>query len=269
MKNATQRIDAARTALAEGFTTKQAQKDAVDQVNRAWQQTVSEVLDASQRWNVDVPRYVHQLTANRIPKLPVALQDVARQMALLAAAIKRARVVKPTKEVDDTKVREAEVQDPLVFTDSKGDERGVCWCCGRAGFKLNKRGAMSRHGFQRPGWGYEIGGCVGSGMTPRKALAKAIEWTADKVERLDALLADDAAMLRFEIRGIRREAKGLYRSSSWDKALRRSIAQRLRDARRSGFCSEAFRRKVGRERAAMADHLERARRAMAQHQAAA
>jgi hypothetical protein len=58
----------------------------------------------------------------------------------------------------------------LVYHDENGDARGYCYCCGRTGFKVNAAGRLSHHGYERPGWGYLVGGCSGTDHTPEETL---------------------------------------------------------------------------------------------------
>lgn len=102
----------------------------------------------------------------------------------------------------------------LVYHDSEGDARGYCYLCSRAGFKVDRGTALSRHGFQRPGWGYTFGECVGSGLTPQETLARALIFGREKEASLAKSLAGDlvaetTARVEFEL------ARAKARSSTW------------------------------------------------------
>lgn len=264
----TNSITDVRAAIAQGFSTQQAKKDAgrgleveLGLLNRA-------AKDAGLEWH-EGASYPHEIGKKAEAAYDrVGMGNWAREIKAARLELKAAPVVKAAAKVDDTKVREAEVQDPLVFTDSKGDERGVCWCCGRSGFKLNKNGLMSNHGFKRPGWGFQTSGCVASRMTPGMALELAIKWTGEQVEKLTALLSDDAALLNLQVRTIRREAFSVDRNGH-RAYRRREFARQLQGLRRTGVASDRFRRQLVGERDQLIAHLARARQAMALHQAAA
>lgn len=96
-----------------------------------------------------------------------------------------------TKKVEELSIEDA-TRAGLIFKDIAGDLRGYCYCCGRIGFKLNKHGQLSRHGFTRPRWmGYTEGACYGTRHTPEQTLLIAIENCETHDRALDALLATD------------------------------------------------------------------------------
>lgn len=131
-------------------------------------------------------------------------------------------------KIQELSPREATIQG-LTFTDLDGDLRGYCYACGRAGFKLNGAGRLSRHGYRRPGWGYDVGGCPGSGLTPEETLHKAIAGARRDLDRLDSLLADSGKLAALAISIARREGsqrdKWGSRPRSWQ---RRSAADKIR-----------------------------------------
>lgn len=95
---------------------------------------------------------------------------------------------KPTspKELSPEQVAE---EDLVYHVD--GVAYGYCYCCGRAGLKVSEHGALSYHGFRRPGWGSTYGGCYGSHKTPKKTLSVALNTCRDEESRLANWLAGD------------------------------------------------------------------------------
>jgi len=71
-------------------------------------------------------------------------------------------------------------------------EAGDCQVCSRR-FAVDGQGLMVNHGFQRPGWGYLVGGCFGVGHVPyQHGKARLEEWR----ERIVRQLANMEAHLR-------------------------------------------------------------------------
>lgn len=125
-------------------------------------------------------------------------------------------------------------RDHLSFLDAAGEPRGYCYCCSRIGFKLDRAGKLSRHGFTRPRWaGYTTGACSGTRYTPEETLAIAIDSARAQLARLDALLATD--LVRFAIDALLRAERANAARLKWTYKrgtyTRRDTARRLRAVR--------------------------------------
>lgn len=203
-KSPQQRIDLAIASATKGFTTKVAKKTALEQLSRAYEQVSSE-------GNVsyfDRPYGLHQVR----PKHAEAFGPVWGQVEILVELRKEINAIEVTKKVskvDDTKVREIGPKQATTagidFIDLNGERRGYCYCCGRAGFKLNDSGLLSRHGYSRPGWGYDIGGCQGTRKTPARTLDIAIDFHQHMIVKHEELLATD--LIAFALLQDRRQRK--------------------------------------------------------------
>jgi len=226
MKNITTTNDV-RAAIAAGFTTKQAKKDATAMLTRAWGPISLAIRETGvSHW--DLPMYAHQVGA-KVEKM-VSGELLARVQDLRAtcADLKATEVTKVSKRIDDTKMREMTAQEATTagidYIDMKGDRRGYCYCCGRIGFKLDKHGELSRHGYQRPGWGYDIGGCWGSKKTPERTLDAAIEWNGEQITKLTELLTTD--LFAFAIAQMRGSDNGCY---GWKRPGKASALRAMRN----------------------------------------
>jgi hypothetical protein len=122
----------------------------------------------------------------------------------------------------------------LSFVDAAGEPRGYCYCCGRVGFKLDRSGQLSRHGFTRPRWaGFTTGACSGTRYTPEETLAIAIQGARADLDRLDALLRTDLRV--FAANALRKLERARVAKQSWayrgkgaDKFARTRTAKSLR-----------------------------------------
>jgi hypothetical protein len=97
---------------------------------------------------------------------------------------------------------------PFMTVEAGNRLEGTCHFCNRAGFKLNAKGRLSRHGFTRPqGWGSEIGECPGSSRLPEETLNMVLDALHADKGNVERLLATDlrACALR-HLRGEGREA---------------------------------------------------------------
>tara|TARA_R110002153_G_scaffold66396_1_gene177486 strand:- start:98 stop:919 length:822 start_codon:yes stop_codon:yes gene_type:complete len=202
-KSPEQRIALAVDSAAKGFTTKAAKKDALEQLNRAFDQV-------SREGNVSYFERPSNLCHVR-PKHAEAFGPVWGQVEILVELRKEINAIEVTKvsKVDNTKVRElgphAATAAGIDFLDSSGDRRGYCYCCGRVGFKLNDAGRLSRHGYSRPGWGYDVGGCQGTRKTPEQTLDLAIDFHKHMIVKHEELLATD--LIAFALFQDRRQRK--------------------------------------------------------------
>ena len=201
MKNKANTIEAARAAISAGFTTKVEKKAAKDILDRAWGVVRGMAQDAGMpretvTWELprDGAHQVGPKAFRLLANYPAAL-EAAQLVRTVYLELKATEVVKKAAKVDDTKMRDmgpqAATTAGIDYIDMNGDRRGYCYCCGRIGFKLNDAGRLSRHGYTRPGWGYDLGGCSGTRMTPEQTLDVAIEWHGQNIEKLEGLLATD------------------------------------------------------------------------------
>jgi len=263
----TNSISDVRAAIAQGFTTKVAKKEAGRGLEVELGLLNGAAKDAGLAWN-EYALAPHQISKAALAAYDrVGLGNWAREIKAARKELGDAPVVPAAKKVDDTKVRDAAKGDPLQYVDHVGDTRGVCWCCGRSGFKLNAQGRLSRHGYQRPGWGYDVGGCQGSGLTPRMTIDRAIEWCEQTVASMGELLGDADRLAALEIRGLRREVRAAHRGTIRGSHTRDSVARSLRGIRAQG-ATPNFVTKIERERGQIADHLELAREVLGMHLAA-
>jgi hypothetical protein len=220
--------ESVRALISNGFTTKVSKKEAGEKLNRVW--------DGVRGTGYELPFYAHQVTAKVLGTLSGTVREAATEVRELYLAIKATEVVKAAAKLDDTKVREVSPEqatiDGIDFIDMKGDRRGYCYCCGRAGFKLNGQGRLSRHGYQRPGWGFDVGGCYGTKLTPAATLAIAIRSIGEQIDHTETLLATTlwAELLRIERRQVKQDQR-LSKDSRWSKMYRESAAERLRKVR--------------------------------------
>ena len=94
--------------------------------------------------------------------------------------------------------------EPVAKVES-GSASGTCQCCFGA-FKL-PRGRMSHHGYKRPGYGYDVGYCMGERELPyekscevTKALLSNVEaYLADKRDYLSRLVAGEIKALTTQV----------------------------------------------------------------------
>tara|TARA_R110002167_G_scaffold143958_2_gene333717 strand:- start:56058 stop:56915 length:858 start_codon:yes stop_codon:yes gene_type:complete len=215
MKNKANTIEAARTAISAGFTTKVEKKAAKDILDRAWGVVRSQALEAGMPRDTvtwDLPRDgAHQVGPKAFRLLasyPAAL-EAAQLVRTVYLELKATEVVKKAAKVDDTKVRDLGPQAATTlgidFIDMKGDRRGYCYCCGRIGFMLNDAGRLSRHGYTRPGWGYDTAACHGTRKTPEQTLDIAILWNKSMIQDLEGMLETD--LVAFSLKQARRQIK--------------------------------------------------------------
>lgn len=84
--------------------------------------------------------------------LVVKAQEVAADFAPVAAAIAK---LEKESEANKKVAKQGDSKNPM----------GVCACCFNAQ-KVKPDGTMFQHGYERPGYGYIIGGCPGSMFKP-------------------------------------------------------------------------------------------------------
>lgn len=61
--------------------------------------------------------------------------------------------------------KESEANKKLAKAKAEGNIAGICACCFKTQM-VKPTGTMYKHGYQRPGWGYIIGGCPGEMFKP-------------------------------------------------------------------------------------------------------
>ncbi len=165
-------IARAESLLAEGFSTKQAKKDANEHVGRAFEfarEAFSSVRfaergdkewhDMPEAWRaltLDFPYSPAHWSAKRAAKFSAypEVTKLADACAELRARIAATPVVKkpPTKTA---KQREAD------------EKARTCQICGRPIFA--ELGVIAHHGYQRPGDGWQTASCVGARELPYEA----------------------------------------------------------------------------------------------------
>lgn len=174
------RFQLARDALAAGFTTKAAQKEAIDNLTTALECVFADVKedliasrgvdgrlsDEDRDLYYDHPSYPHEWTpklAARFARWPEAVAK-ANQIRALRDAIKAAPVVKPEPK-------------PTPAQAAKLAKTMTCQCCARPIFA--ETGVIAHHGYQRPGTGYQTASCEGARELPfevsRDALGRHID----------------------------------------------------------------------------------------------
>tara|TARA_R110000796_G_scaffold84556_1_gene184223 strand:- start:933 stop:1775 length:843 start_codon:yes stop_codon:yes gene_type:complete len=238
MKNKANSTNDVRALISIGFTTKVAKQEAKEILNRAWGK-VSTMARNSGVSHWDLPHYAHQVGPKTFKVLANFgdLIEYAQDIRACALELKAAEVVKAAPKVDNTKVRDLGPQAATTlgidFIDMKGDRRGYCYCCGRIGFMLNDAGRLSRHGYTRPGWGYDTAACHGTRKTPEQTLDIAILWNKSMIQDLEGMLETDLVAFslkqaRKQIKanrvdsygGRRRESKGSYNRNANARGLR-------------------------------------------------
>lgn len=160
MKTITEYMTRAATAMANGsFPSKAAQKDALDDVSRAFDKLVKtknyDGLDAAGYSFWDLPSYPHQLKAKHEPILKAADidWDVAQKLVGMRNDIKAMPVVKPAPKP---------VAKP---TGNQATHQGTCQICGCVHKVSNKSGKIATHGYTVE-FGYFDGECGGGYELP-------------------------------------------------------------------------------------------------------
>tara|TARA_R110000764_G_scaffold36736_1_gene81921 strand:+ start:5871 stop:6716 length:846 start_codon:yes stop_codon:yes gene_type:complete len=235
----TENLADVRTAIANGFTTKQAKKDAA----RGLEITLGRMNTAARNAGVshwDLPSYPHEVGKKALVVFDAnGLGDLARELIAVRLELKATEVTKKVSKVDDTTVREMTPQAATTagidYIDQAGDRRGYCYCCGRIGFKLNAQGRLSRHGYTRPGYGYDTAACHGTRKTPEQTLDIAILWNKGMIQDLEGLLETDlfAFSIKQGRRSVRSQRTQRTRYSSQQKGSwgRNQTAQDFRNLR--------------------------------------
>jgi hypothetical protein len=179
MRSFEERMDLAAAALAQGFYTKAARKDALDQVSRAYDglrsaihnqllQMPHEARDEAWHAIYDMPYQVSSWrpkhAALLAPRFPAEVAQLEAAAALRAEIKAAPEVAKPAREKTAAELAwEAEAM--------------TCQCCARP--ICAKTGRIAHHGYERPGGGYQTASCYGARKLPfevsRDALGQLIE----------------------------------------------------------------------------------------------
>ena len=160
MKTIAEYMTRAAVALADGtFPSKAAQKDALDDVSRAFDKLVDtknrDGLDAAGYSFWDLPSYPHQLKAKHEPIFKAADidWDVAQKLVEMRNDIKAMPIVKPAPKP---------VAKP---TGNQATHQGTCQICGCVHKVSNKSGKIATHGYTVE-YGYFNGECGGRHQLP-------------------------------------------------------------------------------------------------------
>lgn len=96
--------------------------------------------------------------------------ETAEAKNLVAKAQQFAADFAPINAAIETLNKESEANKKLAKAQQSGSENpmGICPCCFRAQ-KVKPSGTMFVHGYERPGYGYIIGGCPGDMFKPYEA----------------------------------------------------------------------------------------------------
>lgn len=98
-------------------------------------------------------------------------------------------------------------------------DRKTCQICGRA--IMAKRGVIAKHGYKRPGEGWQTASCFGADELPFEvsegALVKDIEWLEDLLAKKTAFVTADIAAVSVRLW---RDAPGaiVRQGSGWENA---------------------------------------------------
>lgn len=173
-------IGRAKSLLAEGFNTKQAQVDALDYCNRAFtierdaikqdhydyrdnnnlswcDKPGNAVWDAMRLRSDNIPfQLVHwrpKHAAENLPHNPLQVERINFAVALREEIKKQPVVKKPPQKTQKQLDEEA--------------RQRTCQICGRPIFA--EMGVIAHHGYQRPGDGYQTASCIGARHLPFEA----------------------------------------------------------------------------------------------------
>lgn len=157
-------IARAQEALKAGFTSKAAQKSALDDVNRAYAQKVGEITakllasgERDEQWNAlywGTPRYPHEWRAKHSELF--ASNGFSHEVSQIEAVVRFRAVVK-----------EAPVNKPAPkapVTPAPEENRMTCQICGRP--IQSNTGLIAHHGYTRPGEGWQTSSCRGARHLP-------------------------------------------------------------------------------------------------------
>lgn len=188
--NATDYIARAQAALKAGFTTKQAQQDALADVTRAYEAKAKAIRDElleiahedrSEDWNTlywGLADYPHNWKARHSELFAKAGFGV---IVNEIEAIVRFRAV--VKEASVNKAAPKPAPAPSVE-----EGRMTCQVCGRP--ILANTGKIAHHGYTRPGFGWQTASCEGATHVPFEVSRDALEAYIANLNRVhDRLVA--------------------------------------------------------------------------------
>lgn len=174
LKRFTLYTDRARASCVNGYTSKAAQKDALDDINRAYDAARSllhhkllNMRDAKALTEEQFrPLYwgtpdchVWKEKHARLFCAPEFAEDVARLNACAALRlIVKAATVDPARK-PESKTRREEIE--------RAAHAMTCQICGRG--ILAEGGLIAHHGYERPGTGWQTGSCYGARRIPYEA----------------------------------------------------------------------------------------------------
>ena len=181
-------------AAAESFPTKQAKKDCLTRIQRAYECLVEEVNRAALRaighhhWNV-YPRELRHIHEDKHLKLLHAGLgwDKANSVTYLKGyqtQVKEMPVVKPA----------AKPKAPARTTERQATHVGTCQICGRMHKVDVKTGRIASHGYTKQ-FGGHFNSCFGSNHMPYETHTDRLHWYAKMVHEhlLDCVIARDEA----------------------------------------------------------------------------
>lgn len=188
MNNITDHIARAKAAVAEGFTTKAAQQDAIATLNRGYEKArnwmhdrqieaaPSEYPARSEFFAArDVPFDLHNVREKHLPVLAEyvpGLDGIVRDLIAVRAEVKAAPVNKAAPKP--------------APAPSAEEGRMTCQICGRP--ILANTGKIAHHGYERPGYGWQTASCQGAGHRPfeasRDELGRYIEGLNRRLDQL-------------------------------------------------------------------------------------
>ena len=163
----------AAASLDEGFKTKSAQKNARSDVQHAYEAIRNKTFDAicyaAPRQNeerdqhfaaYDLPFELRHVRDKHLPTFETFGADVAelRRLIKLFDAIRVAPIAPKAPKVE----RKASIEGGQL----------TCQCCGRL-IKANT-GYIAKHGYRRPGYGWQTASCRGAGALPLEASSEAL-----------------------------------------------------------------------------------------------
>lgn len=168
----------AAASLDEGFKTKSAQKDARSDVQRAYEGTLAKTRDAirnaapyqNENRQLSHDEYAERAHHFEAYDLPFELRHV-REKHLPTFETFGADIVELKKLIDLlADISKAEVAPKPAKVERKASIEGgelTCQCCGRL-IKANT-GLIAKHGYRRPGDGWQTASCPGADARPFEA----------------------------------------------------------------------------------------------------
>lgn len=167
-------------ALAAGFHTKQSRKDALSDLNRAYDLLRRAIHD-------ELLKAPHEQRGVHWQKLYGGLPDLHRwkdthermyaNYPLEVAHIRN--LVKLRKQVVAAPTQPKPEREVVTKDDGP---RMTCQVCDRA-IRFDRYGKLAHHGYQRPGWGSQTASCPGARKLPYEASREALEHLIGHLEQ--------------------------------------------------------------------------------------